>query len=87
MHIIVNPYLLHLVSYQYPRYMCIALLPSRVSARKKFMGGGGQLENTNLLKKGICLLNTFLKDFTKMPITKNTVLQFDGGDIPPLPKS
>ena len=48
---------------------------------------GGQLENTNLLKKGICLLNTFLKDFTKMPIKKNTVLQFDGGDIPPLPKS
>ena len=50
--------------------------------------GGGQLENTNLLKKGICLLNTFLKDFTKMPIKKNTVLQFDGGgDIPALPKS
>ena len=43
----------------------------RVSARKKIMGGGGQLENTNLLKKkGICLLNTFLKDFTKMPIKK-----------------
>ena len=59
---------------------------TRVSARKKFMGGG-QLENTNLLKKGICLLNTFLKDFTKMPIKKNTVLQFDGGDISPLPKS
>ena len=53
----------------------------RVSARKKFMGG--QLENTNLLKKGICLLNTFLKDFTKMPIKKNTVLQFDGGISPP----
>ena len=52
--------------------------PIRVSARKKFMGRG-QLENTNLLKKGICLLNTFLKDFTKMPIKKNTVLQFDGG--------
>ena len=41
--------------------------------------GGGQLENTNLLKKGICLLYTFLKDLTKMPIKKNTVLQFDGG--------
>ena len=54
---------------------------------KNLWGGGGQLENTNLLKKGICLLNTFLKDFTKMPIKKNTVLQFDGGDILPLPKS
>ena len=52
----------------------------------KKLWGGGQLENTNLLKKGICLLNTFLKDFTKMPIKKNTVLQFDGGDIPPLAK-
>ena len=55
--------------------------------RQKKKLWGGQLENTNLLKKGICLLNTFLKDFTKMPIKKNTVLQFDGGDIPPLPKS
>ena len=52
---------------------------------KNLWGGGGQLENTNLLKKGICLLNTFLKDFTKMPIKKNTVLQFDGG-ISPLAK-
>ena len=51
----------------------------RVSARKTFMGGG----DTNLLKRGICLLNTFLKDFTKMPIKKNTVLQFDGGISPP----
>ena len=43
--------------------------------------------DTNLLRKrGICLLNTFLKDFTKMAIKKNTVLQFDGGDIPPLAK-
>ena len=47
---------------------------------------GGQLENTNLLKMGICLLNTFLKDFTKMPIKKHTVLQFDGGGISPLAK-
>ena len=59
-------------------------ISSRVSARKRFMGGG-QLENTNLLKKGICLLNTFLKDFTTMPIKKPTVLQFDGG-ISPLAK-
>ena len=50
---------------------------------EKNLWGGGQLENTNLLKMGICLLNTFLKDFTKMPIKKHTVLQFDGGDIPP----
>ena len=49
------------------------LWPPRVSARNFF------IENTNLLKKGICLLNTFLKDFTKIPIKKNTVLQFDGG--------
>ena len=61
--------------------------PEQGFRQKKIYGGGGQLENTNLLKKGICLLNTFLKDFTKMPIKKNTVLQFDGGDIPPLPKS
>ena len=51
--------------------------------QEKIYGGGGQLENTNLLKKGICLLTTFLKDFTKMPIKKNTVLQFDGGGISP----
>ena len=54
---------------------------------EKNLWGGGHLENTDLLKKGICLLNTFLKDFTKMPIKKNTVLQFDGGISPPLRKS
>ena len=58
---------------------------TRVSARKNFMGG--TIRKHKFAKKGICLLNTFLKDFTKMPIKKNTVLQFDGGDIPPLPKS
>ena len=63
-------------------------MPQGFRQKKIYGGGGEQLENTNLLKKGICLLNTFLKDFTKMPIKKNTVLQFDGGgDIPALPKS
>ena len=63
-------------------------IPPRQGFRQKIIyGGGGQLENTNLLKKGICLLNTFVKDFTKMPIKKNTVLQFDGGGgYPPLAK-
>ena len=60
------------------------LWPPRVSARKKFMGGG-QLENTNLLKKGICLLNTFLKDFTKIPIKKTLFCSLMGG-ISPLAK-
>ena len=57
-------------------------LTYRVSARKKFMGG--QLENTNLLKKkGICLLNTFLKDFNKCPLKKTLFCSLMGGDIPP----
>ena len=46
--------------------------------------GGGQLENTNLLKiKGICLLNTFLKDFTKMPIKETLFCSLMGGGISP----
>ena len=53
--------------------------------QKKIYGGGGQLENTNLLKKGICLLNTFLKDFTKMPIKKTLFCSLMGG-YPPLAK-
>ena len=65
-------------------YWCYEIGPhTRVSARKKFMGG--QLENTNLLKKGICLLNTFLKDFTKMPIKKTLFCSLMGG-YPPLAK-
>ena len=55
--------------------------------RQKNIYGGDMGGDTNLLKRGICLLNTFLKDFTKMPIKKHTVLQFDGGGYPPLPKS
>ena len=39
--------------------------------------------DTNLLKKGICLLNTFLKDFTKMPIKKTLFCSLMGGISPP----
>ena len=61
-------------------YKCLSP-PPRVSAKKNLWGGYGG--DTNLLKKGICLLNTFLKDFTKMPIKKTLFCSLMGGISPP----